>query len=154
MTSSQRGPASPVSALKRCTPLPVCFLSAPKRQEIYQGFFIRGIRIYERCGQPVGCPHLFLRVRLLRRICSGLTGNWTICLGLDHLCRSVPKGRKTGFCHHPVDLRRRQHPILHAKDQVRGIRHLRVMGHHDDAAALLVGQAAEDLHDDLCVFPV
>ena len=49
---------------------------------------------------------------------------------------------------------RRQHPILHPQDQVRGIRHLRVVSHHDDAAALLMGQAAEDLHDDLRILSV
>ena len=49
---------------------------------------------------------------------------------------------------------RRQHPILHPQDQVGGIRYLRVVGDHDDAAALLVGKAAQNVHDDPRVLPV
>ena len=51
-------------------------------------------------------------------------------------------------------LRRREDSILHPQDQVGGLRYLRVVGDHDDAAALLVGQTAEDLHDDAGVLSV
>ena len=47
-----------------------------------------------------------------------------------------------------------QYPVLHPQDQVRSIRHLRVVGDHDDAAALLMGQAAEDIHNDPGVLSV
>ena len=47
-----------------------------------------------------------------------------------------------------------QYPVLHPQDQVGGIRDLRVVGDHYHAAALLVGQTPEDLHDDPGVFPV
>ncbi len=47
-----------------------------------------------------------------------------------------------------------EHPVLHPKDQVGGLRYLRVVGHHDDAAALLVGELSEDFHDDAGVLPV
>ena len=50
--------------------------------------------------------------------------------------------------------RRREGSVLHPQDQVGGIRHLRVVGHHDDIAAFLVGQLPEDLHDDVGVLPV
>ena len=50
--------------------------------------------------------------------------------------------------------RRGQNPVLHPQDQVGGIRHLRVVGDHDDAAVFLMGQAAEDVHDDLRIFSI
>ena len=50
--------------------------------------------------------------------------------------------------------RRREDSILHPQDQVGGICCLRIVGDHDDAVAFLVGQAAENVHDNAGVLPV
>ncbi len=85
--------------------------------------------------------------RSYSRYCDKPLYRLPIRRGPDRPCCELPQPFPT------VSLRR-QYPVLHPQDPVRRLRHLGIVGDDDDAAALLVGQAAEDVHDDAGVLPV